>query len=261
MTPVDPPPFKLRLIAWLPFVLSAALVALAIHLALGSPGLGLVFFVLALAIYLPELRARARVRRILLSGDVEAVLKAWDAAIERVPHRETVAPLMLATAFAANGMIERARSALERARRGDAWDAAIEHRLFVETLLEAFDGDRQRAVSTAEMLERLPLPAAGPFVVARIVLLRTALGALARAFAHAARAGDAELLERAAQKSPLVHWAMRYAAAVIHIDRGEPRKAEKLLEHAPDWPTDSAFRSFHSELCAEAAQSSGAGSS
>lgn len=258
MTPVRPPPLKLRVLAWLPFVLSAALIAFGIHLAISSPWLGVALVLIALLLYLPELHSRAKVRRMLLSGDVEAVLKAWDAAIERVPHRETVAPIMLATAFAANGMIERARSALDRARRGDAWDAAIEHRLFVEVLLEAFDGDRLRAVSTAETLERLPLPPAGPFLLQRVILLRTALGALARAFAHVARAGDVELLERAARKSPLVHWAMRYAAAVVRIDRGERRKAEKLLADAPDWPADSAFRSFHSELCAVARLGPGA---
>ena len=92
------------------------------------------------------------------------------------------------------------------------------------------------------------------FLIQRVVLLRTALGALARAFAHVARVGDVELLERAARKSPLVHWAMRYAAAVIRIERGERSKAEKLLEHAPNWPTESAFRSFHLELSAELQQ-------
>jgi hypothetical protein len=254
MLPVGPPKVRLRILAWLPFVASAALIAFGIHLAMSSPGLGLVLLAFALVIYLPELYSRAKVRRMLVSGDVEAVVRAWDAAIERIPHRETVAPIMLATALAANGMIERARSALDRARRGDAREAAIEHRLFVETLLEAFDGDRLRAVSTAETLERLPLPPAGPFLLARVVLLRTALAALARAFARVARAGDVEILERAARKSPLVHWAMRYAAAVVHIDRGERQKAEKLLAHAPNWPRDSAFRSFHLELSAELEQ-------
>jgi hypothetical protein len=59
---------------------------------------------------------------------------------------------------------------------------------------------------------------------------------------------DMRLLERASRASPLVHWAMRYAAAVVAIDHGQVAQARKLLEAAPRWPEGSAFRSFHSEL-------------
>jgi len=245
------PPLRARIFAWLPFVTSAALVAFAINLALEMPWLALVFVALGGLVLAPQLVARRRARRLLVSGNVEAVLSAWDNAADRLPHRETMAPLIAATALAANGMIDRARAALTRAAKGAAWEAALEHRLFVETLLDAFEGERERAVTKARQLVDLPLPAAGPFLRARIVSLRAAIGALARAFAHAAEPGDLRMLRTAAHKNPLVHWAMRYAAAVVCIDRGEHGIAREVLADAPEWPVDSAFRAFHAELVAQ----------
>ena len=87
------------------------------------------------------------------------MLEAYHPALARLPHPETLGPLMVAAALAAHGMVDRARRALDRAVRGEAWEAALEHRWFVETLMEAFDGDRSRAVERAESLEKLPLPA------------------------------------------------------------------------------------------------------
>ncbi len=244
-------PLSARLLAWLPFVASAALVAVAIDLALRSPVLGLVTAVLALLVFLPQLLSRRRVRRILTSGDVNAVIEVWSRSLERLPHRETMGPLLLATALAAHGLTDRARRVLQRAERGDAWEAAIEHRLFLGALLDAFEGERQLALEKAGALERLPLPAAGPFLRERVMLLRAALGAFARAFARATQPGDAELLQRAAETSPLVHWAMRYAAAVALIDGGRSVEARRLVEAAPPWPEESAFHSFQRELEAQ----------
>jgi hypothetical protein len=82
----------------------------------------------------------------------------------------------------------------------------------------------------------------------RVRVLREALAAFARAFAHTSSAKDLGVLERASKKSPLVHWAMRYAAAVVAIDHGDLVHARKLLETAPDWPEGSAFHAFHQEL-------------
>src|SRR5690606_24379575 len=160
--------------------------------------------VVAAALVMSELRVRRRVRRLLASGDVHAVLGVWEAALRRLPDRETLGPLFVATAFAANGMTESARKALSRSARGQAWESAMEQRLFVETLLDAFEGERQRAIERAEEVRRLPLPPAGPFLRGRVILLRRALGALARAFARTSTPDDARLLERAAQASPLV---------------------------------------------------------
>jgi hypothetical protein len=81
-----------------------------------------------------------------------------------------------------------------------------------------------------------------------VLQLREAVGALVRAFDHRAEPGDLSTLESAADQSPLVHWAMRYAAAIVAIDEGQKDRARTLLEGAPRWPEESAFRSFHEEL-------------
>jgi hypothetical protein len=43
---------------------------------------------------------------------------------------------------------------------------------------------------------------------------------------------------------------MRYAHAVLLVDRGEKDEARALLAGAPPWPAASVFRSFHDELVA-----------
>jgi len=85
-------------------------------------------------------------------------------------------------------------------------------------------------------------------------MLRSALAALARAFARCPKQGDAEQLEAASDNSPLVHWAMRYGAIVAYLERGERARAQLLLADAPQWPADSAFRAFQEELTGLAAE-------
>ena len=68
------------------------------------------------------------------------------------------------------------------------------------------------------------------------------------AFARCSREGDAQILEEASERSPLVHWAMRYAAVVAYLEHGNRARAQQLLRGAPDWPADSAFRAFQQEL-------------
>ena len=113
-------------------------------------------------LFLPAVLGRWRMRRLLISGDVERVIGTWEGSIQRVPYRETMAPLLKATAYASYGWIEAARRALERAVRGPAWDAAIEQRLFVETLLDTFEGDRDAALRKAQALESLAHAVGGP---------------------------------------------------------------------------------------------------
>jgi hypothetical protein len=158
---------------------------------------------------------------------------------------------MTATAFAAYGWVEKARASLALAERGPAWDAAIEHRLFLDTLLLTFEGERDAAMERATRLAKLPLPPSGPALRDRVRLLRNAICALARAFAHCSAPGDDSLLERASEESPLVFWAMRYAAAVIAVDRGNADKVRELLSGAPEWPEQSTFRAFHDEISAQ----------
>src|SRR6185312_15504533 len=107
--------------------------------------------------------------------------------------------------YAAYGFIDHARDALSRAAKGPAWEAAVEQRLFVEALLDVYEGERSRALTKAEELENLPLPNVGFWMRRKIALLRRGVGALARAFAHSSQAGDEAVLRDAASSSPLVH--------------------------------------------------------
>ena len=226
----------------------------ALHIGRTSPPLGVLLLVLFVTAQLPSLLRQLRFRKLMRSGDLSKVLQAYQPTLARLPHPETLGPLMVAVALAAHGMVDRARRALDRAARGDAWEAAQEHRWFVETLMDAFDGDRSRAVEQAERLEKLPLPAGSGPSQRRVAMLRSALAALARAFARCPQQGDAEQLEAASDKSPLVHWAMRYGAIVAYLERGERARAKLLLADAPHWPADSAFRAFQEELTSLAAE-------
>ena len=233
--------------AWTRFVLSALGVSLALHYALREPWVGVGLLVVAIGFGVPQLLARKRLRRLLCSGDLRAILEAWNDAIDTLPHHRTLGPLIRATALAAHGLTERARGVLERAERGLAWDNALEHRLFVETLLDSFEGRASRALEKARALRALPLPAS-PWAKSRASVLRSAAGALARAFAHCPEHGDTARLSAAAKHHPLVHWAMRYALAVVHIDQGRRDEALALISAAPEWPEGSAFREFHAEM-------------
>jgi len=237
---------RIRIALWL--VSSAATIAFAVHVGRQSRALGLLLLATFVVTQLPSALRQLRLRRTLRSGDLGKVLQAYHPTLARLPHPETLGPLMVAAALAAHGMVDRARRALERAVRGEAWEAALEHRWFVETLMEAFDGDRSRAVERAESLEKLPLPPGSGPLQKRVAMLRAALTALARAFARCPRQGDAEVLEAASDNSPLVHWAMRYGAIVAYLERGERERARRLLADAPHWPADSAFRAFQEEL-------------
>lgn len=200
----------------------------------------------------PAVLGRVRMRRLLMSGDVERLISSWQGSVGATPQGNTMAPLVRATAYAAYGWTDAARRALDRASPGPAWDAALEQRMFVEALLDAFEGDRESAMTKAAALEAMPMSAGGPLARRRVHLLRRGLAALTRAFAHASRGGDAGALAKAAKASPLVHWAMRYAAAIVAVDRGRSRDVALLLSGAPAWPKESAFREYHDELLVQA---------
>ncbi len=245
---LQPEPAGARLFRTIAFVVSAAFAAVILRFTWDRPLIAGAFLATLFVAALVRWLSRRRLRRALVSGNVEEVLRRWSSSISRAPYAPTMAPLMTATAFAANGWIEEARAALASAERGPAWDAALEHRLFLESLLLTFEGDRDEAMRSAERLARMPMPQVDHAVQERISTLRGAVVALTRAFAHKTERGDAVLLERAAAMSPLVHWPMRYAGAVIAIDEGDPAKARAMLEGAPVWPSQSAFRLFHEEL-------------
>jgi hypothetical protein len=232
-------------------MVSAACAVMVGQMAWHDPRYLLPFTAIAVMTMLPGLLARRRMKLLLMSGDVKRVLGTWEGSIDRVMYPETMAPLMAATAYAAYGWIESARRALEGAVKGPAWDAALEQRLFVEALLDTFEGEKVLAIEKAEALERLPMPRSGPLARLRIARLRRGVAAMARAFAHRAQQADEKVLRAAALASPLIHWAMRYALAIVAVDRGDKTAAQKLLVGAPEWPRQSAFKSFHDELVAQ----------
>jgi hypothetical protein len=237
-----------RRIPLFPFVFAALSAILCAQLIARDPRFAAPLFAVGALLMAPALVGRWRTRQLLMSGDAERVIGTWEGSIGGVPHPETMAPLLKATAYASYGWIAAARRALERAVKGPAWEAAIEQRLFIETLLDTFEGERDLAIAKAHALAAMPMPSGGLFARLRVARLRRGLAAFTRAFAHASQEGDAATLKRAAGASPLVHWAMRYAAAIVAVDRGRGAEARALLAGAPDWPTESAFREYHDEL-------------
>jgi hypothetical protein len=203
-------------------------------------------------LFVPAVLGRLRMRKLLISGDVERLISSFQGSVGGGAQAITMAPLVRATAYAAYGWTEAARRSLDRANHGPAWDAALEQRIFVEALLDAFEGDREGAMKKAAALEAMPLSSAGLLARRRVNILRRGLAALTRAFAHASQGGDAGVLAKAAKASPLVYWAMRYAAAIVAVDRGRLRDVAGLLSDAPAWPKESAFREYHGELLARA---------
>jgi hypothetical protein len=233
---------------WLPFVLSAAWIALVIGLLLRDPRYAIPLGLLSAAWAIPVALQRHRERRILLGGNVARVLEAWTPQLSRAPFPETMQPLMIGTAYAANGWTRAARDALSRASRGPAWAAAYEQRLVLEVVLEALDGDRKFAVRRAAELSALPLPPTSIFLRRRVSALRAGLSALARAFARVPHVDDFEVLLAGAKASPVFHWAFSYAAAIVAIDQSAPQAARHAIAGAPRWSEDSVFASFHQEI-------------
>ncbi|MEZ4223032.1 MAG: hypothetical protein R3B13_18960 [Polyangiaceae bacterium] len=249
------PPLLLRLKAWLPFLASAVLGAVILRLSWDAPWLGAVALAAIAWFVLSRRRQQRRLQALALSGRTDELVNQWEQAVADLPQAETLLPLIHATAFTSSGLTDRAREALERGRRAGSWESTEEHRLIVETLLDAFEGDRQRAMDKARRLASLPVPPVGPMMRARILELRRALMAFARAFAHDSGPGDGRLLRHAAKKNPLIHWPFRYAAAVAFIDHGKHSEAQRLLRDAPAWPADSAFAAFQEELSEHASPS------
>ncbi len=237
-----------RTLLFLPIAVAGLSAILAAQMIGRDSRLALPLLAVGLLLFVPAFIGRWRMRRLLLSGDVERVIGTWEGSIDRVADRETMAPLLQATAYASYGWVDAARRALDRAAKGPAWDAALEQRLFVETLLDTFEGERAAAQRKAAVLQALPVPAAGPLARRRVELLRNGMAALARAFAHRSVPGDGALLARAAGASPLVHWAMRYAQAIVEVDAGRAERVRPLLAGAPPWPAESAFHAYHEEL-------------
>ncbi|MFO0612430.1 MAG: hypothetical protein U0414_07575 [Polyangiaceae bacterium] len=233
------------------FVGSAFLAAASLRLTWKYPAFGIALVSILLGVLVWRWVRDRRYARALERGDASRVISKWNAAVDGMPHADTMAPLMAATALAAFGRVREARETLANAKRGPVWDAAVEHRLFVDILLTTFEGEADLAEKHASRLVELPAPSS-PEIRTRVLSLREATAALTRAFAHRARPDDLARLEQASMASPLVHWAMRYGATIVAIDHGDLEKSLRLLEGAPDWPAESSFRAFHEELLREA---------
>jgi hypothetical protein len=236
-----------RFLRVLVFVGSAGLFAALVRLSIQHPLVGLCVGSLLVGYFAWRWWTTTRVVRMLRRGQVHEIIAHWSDGLDRTPHAETIAPLVTATAFAAFGRVDDARRALASAARGPAWEAAIEHRIFLDALLSTFEGDADHARTQVARLVTLPMPERRD-LAARVGALREAVAALVRAFQHRSVPGDLDRLEQASESSPLVHWAMRYAAAIVAIDSGDRDRAKTLIANAPAWPEESAFRSFHEEI-------------
>jgi hypothetical protein len=239
---------RLRPLVLVPLFVSSVCIVLLLRMSMEDARYLVPTLFVVVVTLLPALLARRRIRRVLESGDVHGVLRAWQPTMDRVPHPETMAPLMIATAYASHGWLDAARTALAHAVKGPTWEAAREQRLFIEALLCTFEGEQQAAMAKAHELEQLPLPSSGPFLRRRVTQLRQGVAALVRAFGHKSDASDETRMARAASASPLVYWAMRYGEAIVAFDHGERTRAKSLIATAPTWPAQSAFASFHAEL-------------
>src|SRR5271165_5076074 len=199
----SPPRRPSRVLLFFPLSVAALSALLAAQMISRDARFAVPLAGFAVLLLVPALIGRWRMRRLLRSGDVERVIGTWAGSIDRIAHRETMAPLLQATAYAAYGWVEAARRSLDRAIKGPAWDAALEQRLFVETLLDTFEGQRELAIEKAEALGNLPTFGVGPLMRRRVKRLRRGVLAFARAFAHRAVAIDSKWLRSAARSSPL----------------------------------------------------------
>ncbi len=225
------------------FVASAALAAFCLRMTWRFPTFGIALAGVLTLFLAWRFWAHHRLVRDMRRGDSRSALSRWSNSLESLPHAEPLAPLLTPPALAAFGRVREARATLAGAARGPVWEAAHEHRLFVDVLLSTFEGDAGIARNAATRLAELPAPAS-PELRVRVLSLREATVALTRAFSHEARPGDLDRLERASRSSPLVHWAMRYGAAIVAIDDGDFAKASLLLQGAPEWPEESNSSRF-----------------
>jgi hypothetical protein len=204
----------------------------------------------ALGLWFPRALARRRLAALIDAGDVKALLRVWHRSAARVADPGTALPLLVATAYASFGWVDEARSARGYILPGDELGPSREQIEFVDVLLEVYEGDRRAAVRRAEALVARDVPNGGGAFVRRVRSLRRGLLAIARAFAHEASADDAAALVAMRTPVPILTWPLRYAEAIVAIDRGDLLRADALLSLAPRWPENSVFHTFHRELSA-----------
>lgn len=223
------------------FVVSAAAIAGLIHVGFSHPSwlVGTVGLLLLLPVQ--RIVARRKLNKMLESGDVTRLLESWESLPNPSPRGLAAERLMRATALASYGWTVRARQLLEIHQGTHTLTSGLEHRVFLEVLLSALEGNHDRSIAMAMALGSLPLPE-DRNLRQRAKTHREGAIALARAFAHCGRPSDRELLRKAARQNPLLIWPMRYAEAQLSLQQGDSKGAKRLLRHAPPWPPQSVFR-------------------
>jgi hypothetical protein len=180
MTPEAEPPLFERALSWVPFVVSAGLVAAAVDLAIRRPTLGLVLAELSLVLLVPQLLQRRKLRRVLRSGDVDAVLSAWSPA-DRARTRN-------------DGAVDHAQPLAARFPQARADARSISptrprvggHRQRPCSIRSVFDGEPDRGMASAAALD-VSAPARRS---SSRVAACARMGAFARAFAHRRNRGS-----------------------------------------------------------------------
>lgn len=249
LLPQPSSPLGSSILAWVYFVGSAVLIATLLNFAIEAPWFAFILAALVLGSFFPRFRARQQFRDMVLHGDVNQLLSTWEPSVDESEER-SVGPLMRATALAAHGLAGRARQVLELARPGPAWDAAMEHRLFLEALLACCEDRSHEALRIAEQMNELPLPSSR-WERGRAKTLRSATAAMARAFANSSSLRDTKWLRQAERQNPLLIWPMRYAEALTQARLGRRDRALVLLRMAPRWPRESAFSRLTQRLESE----------
>jgi hypothetical protein len=229
------------------FVASAAVVAGAIHYGFAHPFWLLCALALLSLVPLQRALARRRLTRLLETGDVTRLLASWESLPNPSPRGRAAERLMRATALASYGWTVRARQLLDIHQDNNSNSAGLEHRVFLEVLLSALEGNHERSLAMALALDALPLPE-DRYVRQRSIVHRQGAMALARAFAKCGRPGDREALRRTARQNPLLIWPMRYAEAQLSLQQGDSKRAKRLLRLAPAWPPQSVFRHLTQSL-------------
>ncbi len=230
------------------FIGSAAVVAVAIDHGRHEPGLFWLVGGVLIAFAVRKYLAHRNLEDLLQSGDVTRLLNAWDAASRLGPYTNRPAErLIRATALASYGWTKRARQLLALAQGNPS--EGLEHRVFLEVLLTALEGNHARSMQMALALSSLPL-SPNRTASQRAELHRNAALALARAFAGCGTKADDEVLHRAGRQNPVLFWPTRYARAHLGLQHGNPVPAKRLLRRAPRWPDQSVFQQLTRDLLA-----------
>lgn len=229
------------------FVASAALVARLVSVGFENPPWLIAGLALVLVLPVRHFLARRRLNEMLESGDVMRLLSSWESLPNPSPRGLAAERLLRATALASYGWTVRARQLLEIQREPHTLNSGLEHRVFLEVLLSALEGNHERSLAMAMALAALPLPQERT-MRQRAKTHRQGALAMARAFARCSRPGDRESLRRSSRQNPLLVWPMRYAEAQLRLQEGNNKQAQRLLRQAPAWPPQSAFRNLTQSL-------------